>query len=72
VLAALVAAGCGRLGYARGDAGLVFPMLLDAHEVAEQRAEAAKQARDAVAKRLEQLRKRRQAIEARAKQLRGQ
>ena len=37
----------------------------------KQRAEAAKQARDAVAKRLEQLRKKRQMIEARAKQLRG-
>lgn len=37
----------------------------------KQRAEAAKQARDAVAKRLEQLRKKRQEIEARAKQLRG-
>lgn len=36
----------------------------------KQRAEAAKQARDAVAKRLEQLRKKRQEIEARAKQLR--
>lgn len=35
-----------------------------------QRAEAAKQARDAVAKRLEQLRKKRAMIEARAKQLR--
>ncbi len=38
----------------------------------KQRAEAAKQARDAVAKRLEQLKKKRQMIEARAKQLRGQ
>lgn len=37
----------------------------------KQRAEAAKQARDAVAKRLEQLRKKRLEIEARAKQLRG-
>jgi hypothetical protein len=37
----------------------------------KQRAEAAKQARDAVAKRLEQLRKKRSMIEARAKQLRG-
>jgi hypothetical protein len=37
----------------------------------KQRAEAAKQARDAVAKRLEQLRKKRQMIESRAKQLRG-
>jgi len=37
----------------------------------KKRAEAAKQARDAVAKRLEQLRKKRQEIEARAKQLRG-
>lgn len=36
----------------------------------KQRAEAAKQARDAVAKRLEQLRKQRAMIEARAKQLR--
>jgi hypothetical protein len=37
----------------------------------KQRAEAAKQARDAVAKRLEQLKKKRAMIEARAKQLRG-
>ncbi len=37
----------------------------------KQRAEAAKQARDAVAKRLEQLRKKRAIIEQRAKQLRG-
>jgi DNA repair exonuclease SbcCD ATPase subunit len=37
----------------------------------KQRAEAARQARDAVAKRLEQLRKKRAMIEARAKQLRG-
>jgi hypothetical protein len=37
----------------------------------KQRAEAAKQARDAVAKRLEQLRKKRLEIEARARQLRG-
>ena len=37
----------------------------------KQRAEAAKQARDAVAKRLEQLRKKRAMIEARAKALRG-
>lgn len=37
----------------------------------KQRAEAAKQARDAVAKRLELLRKKRAMIEARAKQLRG-
>jgi hypothetical protein len=37
----------------------------------KQRAEAAKQARDAVAKRLEQLRKKRAMIEQRAKQLRG-
>jgi hypothetical protein len=37
----------------------------------KQRAEAAKQARDAVAKRLEQLKKKRVMIEARAKQLRG-
>jgi hypothetical protein len=37
----------------------------------KQRAEAARQARDAVAKRLEQLRKKRAMIEARVKQLRG-
>lgn len=37
----------------------------------KQRAEAAKQARDAVAKRLEQLKKKRAMIEARARQLRG-
>jgi hypothetical protein len=37
----------------------------------KQRAEAAKQARDAVAKRLEQLKKQRQMIESRARQLRG-
>jgi hypothetical protein len=37
----------------------------------KQRAEAAKQARDAVARRLEQLQKKRREIEARARQLRG-